>query len=218
VEKVVTRERALAPIGTVNAPFAAVILNYRTGETEIAGTSHFATGVNHTRPLIDAVLGSTAAPTYFPPHRSKGDILLDGGLVANAPELVAYYLVKKNFMLRDENILVLSIGTASQKIRGPMSGGTGEQQDAQPVRLRRTRRLINSVLAAQEHLSSEMAAALIRENYYRIDVRPSFDQARKMAGLDWADESASATLEDLAQEEWTKNHRDSAELDAFFAD
>jgi patatin-like phospholipase/acyl hydrolase len=218
VERIVTRERANAPIGGLPARFAAVILNYRTGQTEIAGTKHFAAGVNHLRPLVDAVLGSTAAPTYFPPHRCSGDILVDGGLVANAPDLVAYYLVKKNLMVNDEDIFILSIGTASQKVRGPVSGGELEQQDAQTVRLRRTRRLIISVLAAQEHLSTEIAATLMGPNFYRIDVRPSFDQARRMAALDRADESASATLEDLAQEAWTENHQNNAQLDAFFAD
>jgi patatin-like phospholipase/acyl hydrolase len=33
-------------------------------------------------------LATSAAPTYFPPHVAEGRTFVDGGLVANAPDLV----------------------------------------------------------------------------------------------------------------------------------
>lgn len=39
--------------------------------------------------LIDVVLASAAAPLYFPLHRISGERYADGGLIANAPGLIA---------------------------------------------------------------------------------------------------------------------------------
>src|SRR5947208_10008306 len=39
--------------------------------------------------LLDAALATAAAPTYFPSHKVGNETILDGGLIANAPELIA---------------------------------------------------------------------------------------------------------------------------------
>jgi patatin-like phospholipase/acyl hydrolase len=35
--------------------------------------------------LIDTAMGSTAAPTFFPPHQLTAGTFVDGGLAANNP-------------------------------------------------------------------------------------------------------------------------------------
>lgn len=41
-------------------------------------------------PLVDAVMSSTAAPTYFPMHRYNNGSFCDGGVWANNPALIAF--------------------------------------------------------------------------------------------------------------------------------
>ena len=42
-------------------------------------------------PLIDAVMASAAAPSYFPVHRFNQSRYADGGLIANSPAFVAFH-------------------------------------------------------------------------------------------------------------------------------
>lgn len=86
-------------------------------------------------PIWEAVLASVSAPTYFPFRRFEfplGDNenpdsngwLVDGGLSANAPELIALSDLSKNFAVPLDNFFVLSIGTTSTltKLDGPRIG------------------------------------------------------------------------------------------------
>jgi patatin-like phospholipase/acyl hydrolase len=63
--------------------------------------------------VADAILASTAAPTYFNPHNIKiGDnvqTFIDGGMVANNPEAIGLNEAKKYFP--NSRYVVLSLGT-----------------------------------------------------------------------------------------------------------
>ncbi|CAA6811911.1 MAG: Patatin [uncultured Sulfurovum sp.] len=65
--------------------------------------------------LSDAILASSAAPIYFPPHKVKTHLLADGGLWANSPVLVALAEAKKIFNKKPEDVVILSIGTGLEK-------------------------------------------------------------------------------------------------------
>ncbi|HHH54496.1 MAG TPA: patatin, partial [Bacteroidetes bacterium] len=65
--------------------------------------------------LSDAILASSAAPIYFPPHKIKNHLLADGGLWANSPVLVALAEAKKIFNQKPEDIVIVSIGTGLEK-------------------------------------------------------------------------------------------------------
>ncbi|XP_026443315.1 patatin-like protein 2 [Papaver somniferum] len=85
--------------------------------------------------LSDVCIGTSAAPTYLPPHRFqiKGKVremeevrefnLIDGGVVANSPIMLPYGLVpgvckgNPNFFTQGKGkILILSLGTGSSTI------------------------------------------------------------------------------------------------------
>lgn len=70
-------------------------------------------GSNQTYKLVDAVLASSAAPTYFKPiklYKNNNEICLtDGGLGMNNPSLSSYLECKK--LYKDDEINILSLGT-----------------------------------------------------------------------------------------------------------
>ncbi|KAJ6349304.1 hypothetical protein OIU77_006815 [Salix suchowensis] len=62
----------------------------------------------------DVCVGTTAAPSYFPPYFFKTTVdfnLADGGLAANNPSLVAVCEVMKEQKINDRKLLILSLGT-----------------------------------------------------------------------------------------------------------
>jgi hypothetical protein len=68
------------------------------------------------RPLADAGLATSAAPTYFPSHELDGRALVDGGVFAANPVIVAIVEALKRFgddphHLDQDDLLVVSIGT-----------------------------------------------------------------------------------------------------------
>ena len=74
----------------------------------------------------NAVIASSAAPIYYPTYQIEdGSWLIDGGIVANNPCLIAYSEAKKLFP--KSRIKVLSIGTGinRKKISGPRSAKWG---------------------------------------------------------------------------------------------
>ena len=68
------------------------------------------------RPIADAGLATSAAPTYFPSHELDGLALVDGGVFAANPVIVAIVEALKRFgddphHLDQDDLLVVSIGT-----------------------------------------------------------------------------------------------------------
>lgn len=141
--------------------------------------------------LEDVALATSAAPTYFPIHSIGDRQFVDGGLVANSPELVAVNLASSNLGAEFDDIRVLSIGTASKRTA--------------LVKLRRTNRgllfwgrhLVEATMAAQEALATDLARMLLGERYLRLDREPAPEQARKL-GLDSTSRKATSTLRTLA--------------------
>jgi len=96
------------------------------GRTKVFKTPHLP---NLTRDrhysLVDVLLGTTAAPTYFPHATLRADaVIVDGGLWANNPGLVAYTEAMKirecctrpcDPQFAPEDIYVLSIGTGEPR-------------------------------------------------------------------------------------------------------
>jgi patatin-like phospholipase/acyl hydrolase len=73
-------------------------------------------GGHHDRPLADAGLATSAAPTYFPSHELDGRALVDGGVFAANPVIVAIVEALKRFgdephHLDQDDLLVVSLGT-----------------------------------------------------------------------------------------------------------
>jgi uncharacterized protein len=62
-------------------------------------------------PMVDAILASCAAPTFFAPHRIGDHLYVDGGLWANNPSLVGLLGAVMRLNWSFENVSMLSIGT-----------------------------------------------------------------------------------------------------------
>jgi uncharacterized protein len=64
--------------------------------------------------MVDVALASAAAPTFFPSHPLRGLRLIDGGVWANNPTMVAIVEALTVFERPLEEIVVISIGTTSE--------------------------------------------------------------------------------------------------------
>jgi len=71
---------------------------------------------NYDFDMVDVALATSAAPTYFEPHKVQYKdnnylSLIDGGIYANNPAMCAYVDAKSVFNRKDEEIKMLSLGT-----------------------------------------------------------------------------------------------------------
>ncbi len=65
--------------------------------------------------LYDAILASSSAPIFFPPHKVGNHLLADGGLWANSPVLVGLAEAKKIFNIEPNDVAIVSIGTGVEE-------------------------------------------------------------------------------------------------------
>lgn len=73
----------------------------------------------HEIPAVDAVLSTSAAPLYFPPHLIKGlGYCVDGGVFANNPCVAAITVLDQHQITPLKNVKVLSIGTGNKSNEG----------------------------------------------------------------------------------------------------
>jgi len=63
--------------------------------------------------MVDVALATSAAPTFLPAHHLRGLRLVDGGLWANNPSIVAVAEAVSEFQIDLHDIRVLSLGTTS---------------------------------------------------------------------------------------------------------
>ncbi|KDP28291.1 hypothetical protein JCGZ_14062 [Jatropha curcas] len=125
--------------------------------------------------LADVVLASSAAPTFFPPHKirfkGKEDGFFDGGVSANNPTLAAIceatktYGNERNF----ENYLVLSIGTGRVDLSPYRGQGFAEWLFKEIFGKLRFEFLCNTVSDAVElYMSRIFHCNGVSKNYLRI--------------------------------------------------
>jgi patatin-like phospholipase/acyl hydrolase len=132
-------------------------------------------------PLVEAIMASCAAPTYFDPVRLNEYLLGDGGLWSNNPSFVAYTEAIGKLAIPPDEVRILSVGTgtghqfydvgkAAGRTWGLATGWCGS-------------RLIDTILNLQSRASANAAMLLLQDKYLRI----SFE------------ESGALPLDDIAQ-------------------
>lgn len=86
--------------------------NLTTGKVQVFKTSHADDlKCDYKLKLVDVLLATTAAPTYFPPHRTPLGTYIDGGIGANNPSLLALAeAVSSRCRWPREDIYLLSLG------------------------------------------------------------------------------------------------------------
>jgi hypothetical protein len=128
------REAIKAILGPVaEHPFAAlpkaalvVAVNEKTSSPKIFVSDKLALDQSERISTIDVALATSAAPTYFPPHKVDGEVYVDGGIVANAPDLILASATLRKFGINIENLHVCAIGTAGSPRVGAVQGSPGK--------------------------------------------------------------------------------------------
>lgn len=160
--------------------------------------------------LRDALLASAAAPTFFPAHQpGYAQRLIDGGVVANASDLVAIVYARRQFALDLDKLNMLSIGTAAPAHAAQTPIGHARADKGILNSLLSRRGLVQLTMDSQERLSTQVAADLLHKRYVRADARPTVQQAAHISDMDRADARANRTLLELADQTFDQSWPDS---------
>lgn len=206
------KELAATLLSEWDAPLVITAVNYSTSETCVFRSKGVAGHAADEIAIEDAILASAAAPTFFPTMKIGPAEYIDGGLVANAPDMVALLEAINSCHARLDEIHQLSIGTASRR-----EGAAVHSRARAPGSISWTARkgLIQSIMAAQEHLALTQAEQLLQKRFCRIDEEPAQNQVSAIEALDRASTKATDTLKLLAGRAWTTN-KNSRQLRDFF--
>lgn len=181
------------PIGNIEKGLVVTSISTVTGAPVLYRSSWFGTHAYQGTLLGDACMASSAAPTYFRAHHSGPDQgpMVDGGLVANSPDLLALLEVLATRPTALPTIEMLSVGTA-----GVGSGGMAG--DVPATGLGWALKAVPFMIAAQERLAITQAGALLPGRYLRINHEPEPGQ-RALSEMSTVDSSMTGTLTALAE-------------------
>lgn len=142
--------------------------------------------------LMDAMLATSAAPTYFAAHAAASHVFVDGGLAANAPDLLALQSARQLWG-PTADIVMVSIGTANPQ--------HGRDPVGMPQRgLTLVKPLLDVVMAAQEVQAVTAASReLGTSNYVRLNFTQPPAQQKRL-GLDVANADSTRMLQSLGDE------------------
>jgi len=117
-------------LGSVDVPLVITAYSMTTGKP-VTLKSHAPEDADVT--LLDAAMATSAAPTFFPPHRVGDHWLVDGGVWANHPG--PFGLVEAIKLWPGDEIVVVSLGTgrADQSWDGSQARGWGAAQWLRPI-------------------------------------------------------------------------------------
>lgn len=181
-------------IGDLKHPVIVPAVNLTKGRPQVFKTPHhvnFSTDL-HLK-VVDVALATSAAPTYFPIAEIGDALYADGGLYANSPDLLAVHEAEQFFQVLVSGVHLLSIGTTTSQFsfahaHGRQLGSFGWWRE---------QRLVNVMLASQQHSVNYMMTHRLGDRYLRLDADQSKEQERHLA-LDVATEAAQKTIRGLA--------------------
>lgn len=185
-------------IGDLTHPVVVPALNMTQGSTKVFKTAHDPRFFNDWRLRIaDVAIATSAAPTFFPIARVEDELYVDGGLYANAPDLVAYHELTHFLGADASRIRMLSVGTTTAKYSlahedGVEYGSYKWMLDA---------RLISTMLSAQQQLTEFMMGHVLGERYFRIDKAQAKEQ-EPFLKLDSASPGTISQIRGLAAAAW----------------
>jgi hypothetical protein len=190
-----TLERLLggARMRDARIPLSIPALNLTAGGRLDIFRSHpiAATDPDPDTPVVEAVLASSAAPTFFKPHRWKGTVYADGGMASNAPD--ALLLAETWARSPGAPLAMLSVGTcmsfAVSDLDGDLDWGLAQWA--------RFNRLASLAMAASQNGPVAVARTVLGPLHHRIDTVPS-EEERRHIGIDCATVGALHRLERMA--------------------
>ena len=191
IENVVGEDTSL---GQARTRLLVPAVNMTKGRVQMFKTPHHPDlKVDQHRLAVDVALATSAAPTFFPMAKFDNSLFIDGGIVANAPDLCAIHEAKQYCGVRIEDIRVLSLGTTTKTFSLPNS----IRVNLGRIGWLRRDRLPSTLISAQQQLVDYMLKQELKDRYLRIDALPSEDQTSDL-GLDVADKKRRSTLQGLA--------------------
>lgn len=169
-------------------------VNVTQGRPQVFKTRHKAEWTRDWKfRAVDVALATAAAPTFFELAEVGGNLYADGGLFANAPDLVALHEAEHFFGVPAEAVRILSVGTTTKSYS--VSFNSGRQFGI--ADWMEDQRLFSVTISAQQQFVDQLIQHKLQERYFRLDHEPSQEQARDL-GLDVATEAARKTLKALA--------------------
>jgi cGAMP-activated phospholipase len=163
-------------------------VNYTTGTPQVFKTPHHENFArDHRLKMVDVGMATSAAPTFFPIYEMESQQYVDGGLVANAPGLLAVHEARSFLGQEQKDIYVLAIGTVTSQVTSdptkPLDRG----------KVRWAGRIFELTISAQESLSKFMLRHSLGDRYLDVDVLVTEAQSASVA-LDKTDEAATSVL------------------------
>lgn len=169
-------------------------VNMTKGSVQMFKTAHNPRFMNDYKlKAVDIAMATAAAPLYFPMAEVGNSYFIDGGVVANAPDLCAVHEAVQFLDQKIEDISVMSIGTTTSKFSLPTSAGRNfGQRD-----WLENHRLSSTIISSQQQLVDFMLKHQLGGRYVRFDEQPSAEQISDL-GMDLATESRRKTLLGMA--------------------
>lgn len=165
-------------------------VNVTSGHPQVFKTRHKAEWTRDWKyRVVDVALATSAAPTFFELAEVDGQLYADGGLYANAPDLLALHEAEHFFGVPSEAVRILSVGTTTNMYS--LSFESGRQLGIQGWM--DENRLFSVTISSQQQLVDQLMQHKLLDRYYRLDAPPSNEQAKDL-GLDIATETAQRTL------------------------
>ncbi|MGO0791382.1 CBASS cGAMP-activated phospholipase [Herbaspirillum seropedicae] len=183
-----------ATLGDAIHPVAIPAVNVTEGKQQVFKTRHKAEWVRDWRfKAIDVALATSAAPTFFELAEVGTSMYADGGLFANAPDLIAMHEAEYFFNVHRDALRILSVGTTTQAYSIASNAGrrfgVGDWMQDQ--------RLFSVMISSQQQFVDQLVRHRLNDSYLRIDHPASHEQTKEL-GLDIASPSAQRTLKALA--------------------
>lgn len=157
--------------------------NLTTRQVQVFKTPHAEDLLFDTdRLLIEVLMATTAAPTFFNPYRMRGGIYMAGGVGANNPSMIAIIEGLTRCEWNREDIRMLSVGSVEEP--HPVNG-------TEKMGLKDALKIQKSFMLAECQYADNSSKLLLgKDNYIRIS-RPIL---KGQAGLDKVDKESLEIL------------------------
>ena len=152
---------ASRPIGDIEVALVVPAVNWSTGEAEVFMSAPLGAAHASRVCLHDVCMASSAAPTFFRPHLIAGAAMLDGGLVANNPDILVLHEVLRRWPHAADRVEMLSIGTAG-------AGALRLPDEADQGAIAWARKLALFMIDVQEATAATQARRLLGDRYLRL--------------------------------------------------
>jgi predicted acylesterase/phospholipase RssA len=184
----------------ISVPLAIVATIYNTARPHVFRSAGLDPHQPSDATLCDALMASAAAPTFFPSYRIGHASFIDGGVVANVPDVIGVCDAIGRLYSSNLSACMLSIGTASEdRSGGPVAPGA-----AGAFMWFTRHNLLGKIFAAQEALAENLAETLLDDRYVRVNLKPNRKFVRHLAQLDRYSTVTRRSLVALADEAWER--------------